>query len=83
MTRRASSRPLGPDHVWGLGLGFGTVGVFVLRRAVASQLYGVEPTDLSVLAFGALLLSAVALLACVVPPRRATKVDPMVALRAE
>ena len=46
MTRRASSRPLGPDHVWGLGLGFGTVGVFVLRRAVASQLYGVEPTDL-------------------------------------
>jgi putative ABC transport system permease protein len=64
-----------------VGLGSGLVGALILTRFLRSMLYAVSPND--PLTFAALpaLLAAVALLACFVPGRRATQVDPLVALR--
>ena len=66
---------------WGIGLG--VVGAFGITRLVASLLYNVTPTDPASLGAVAVLMLAVAAAAAYLPARRATKVDPMVAPRAE
>ncbi len=65
------------------GLAFGILGAFGLNRLLASFLFGVSPHDPWTLALVSVVLAAVAVTACFLPALRATKVDPMVALRCE
>jgi predicted permease len=64
----------------GIGLALGIVAAVALRRALASELYGVTALDPGVLGAVVALLALAALVACVVPARRATKVDPVIVL---
>jgi putative ABC transport system permease protein len=65
------------------GVGLGLLGSLALSRAIAGLLFDLSPTDPGTLAGVALLLTAVALLASYLPARRATRVDPLIALRSE
>ena len=67
--------------VFGVVLGSG--GAYLLARGLSSLLYGVSPTDLATYAGTALILTATAILACLVPSVRASRVDPVTALREE
>jgi ABC-type antimicrobial peptide transport system permease subunit len=67
----------------GLGLGIGIPAALVGGRVLAGQLYGVKSHDPMILGLAAVILAACALLAVSVPARRATRVDPIVALRYE
>jgi predicted permease len=69
--------------VLGLGLVIGLTGSILLVRLIQSLLYGVQPTDPTVLLGVAVVLSAVGIGACLLPARRATRIDPVVALNAE
>jgi putative ABC transport system permease protein len=78
------------ELIGGLGLKLSIIGVVLgaglalaLTRFISASLYGVKPTDPLTYVFVAIVLIAIALLACFVPARRAVRVDPMVALRHE
>jgi putative ABC transport system permease protein len=66
-----------------VGIAAGLLAALASSRLIASLLFGVSPGDPATYIVVALLLAAVALAACLVPARRAAKVDPMVALRYE
>ena len=67
----------------GIGIGIGLIAAFAVSRLLTKLLFEVSPTDVMAYAGVSALLAAVVLLACLIPARRASNVDPMVALRCE
>jgi predicted permease len=67
----------------GLGIAIGLAASFAATRLIRTQLFGVGPTDPLTFTWVPVVLAAVAMIACYLPARRASRVDPVVALRAE
>jgi ABC-type antimicrobial peptide transport system permease subunit len=66
-----------------ISVGLGVVGAIALTRVMQSLLYEVSPTDVATFALVALMVLALILAACLVPSMRATRIDPIAALRCE
>jgi ABC-type antimicrobial peptide transport system permease subunit len=78
--RMVAARGLG---LAGFGLAAGVGGAWIATRAMASVLYGVRPGDPSTYGAVVFLLGSIALVACVVPAARASRVDPIIVLREQ
>jgi putative ABC transport system permease protein len=65
------------------GLAVGVIASLLLNRLIANQLWGVRPHDPATIASAVVIIAAVSALACLIPAKRATRVDPLVALRYE
>jgi len=70
------------EGLWLLGIGIvlGAIGAFAIRRAMETQLFGIQPMDPLVVGSVAIVLAIVAFAACAVPARRASRIDPLIAL---
>ena len=66
-----------------IGLGVGVLGALALNRTLASLLFEVAPTDPATFVGVAALLLATAVIACWIPARRSSRIDPIVTMRAE
>ena len=66
-----------------LGIAMGAFGAWLLSGILSRVIFGITPTDPYTFAAVALLLAAVALIACLIPAYRATRVEPLTALRSE
>jgi len=66
-----------------IGVGIGIPAIFGAGRWVASLLFGVKPADVAALSTAAAILFGAGILACYIPARRATRIEPTVALRYE
>ncbi|HEY3383744.1 MAG TPA: ABC transporter permease [Vicinamibacterales bacterium] len=66
-----------------VGFATGAIGLVALRRALETQLYGIQASDPGVLAIATLVLGSVAMLACAIPARRATRINPVLALNRD
>jgi ABC-type antimicrobial peptide transport system permease subunit len=66
-----------------IGVGLGLAAAFVLGRYLETQLFGVSAHDPATFIVVAVLLFSAAILGCLIPARRATRIDPMTALRAQ
>jgi len=66
-----------------IGIAIGIVGAIAVTRLMRSLLFAVAPNDVMIFGISSVILIVVALLACFIPARRATKVDPLIALRYE
>ena len=64
-----------------IGIGIGVVGAIALTRYLTTLLFGVKPIDVITFVGVALILVLVVLVACLIPARRATKIDPLEALK--
>jgi ABC-type antimicrobial peptide transport system permease subunit len=67
----------------GVGVAIGLIGAYWVTRLIQAQLFGVQPTDLLTMAAAALGIAGVTALAGYLPALRATRIDPMIALRWE
>ncbi|HEY7505022.1 MAG TPA: ABC transporter permease [Gemmatimonadales bacterium] len=82
--REVGRAVMGPALVPSIaGIGIGTAGAVLLGRVLAPELYEVRPDDPLTLAFVALILLGAAAMACAIPARRASRIDPVIALRSE
>lgn len=66
-----------------IGIALGLASALAVTRLLASELYGTSPADPATFIATAVLMTAITLLACYIPTRRAMRVDPLIALRHE